>query len=312
MRILVTGATGFVGSCLARRLIVDGYDVHIFTRSSSDKWRIRDLLTHVTEHDVDLRDPDRIRERVSAIRPEVIFHAAVYGGFSFQNDAASIYAMNVQGTIQLLSACERAGFAAFINLGSSSEYGMKSAPMRETDLLEPIGDYAVSKAAATLYCRTRAVEQQFPVVTLRLFSPYGPWDDPKRYIPYVIRSMLSRQRPQVSVPTSVRDYIYIDDAVEACVRAMQGTPCTGEIINVGSGSQVSIGEVAGMLTEIIGMEFEPQWGKNVRKKIEPTIWSADIGKSKQLWGWDPIVTLREGLIRTVEWNKEHMRGDTGN
>ncbi|OAS19060.1 NAD-dependent epimerase/dehydratase family protein [Paenibacillus oryzisoli] len=312
MRILVTGATGFVGACLARRLVAEGYDVHIFTRALSDKWRIRDLLPHVTEHDADLRNSERIRERIATIRPEIIYHAAVYGGFSFQNEAEFIYALNFQGTVHLLSACEQVGFSAFINLSSSSEYGMKSTPMQEDDLLEPIGDYAVSKAAATLYCRTRAVERQLPIVTLRLFSPYGPWDDPKRYIPYVVRTLLAGQQPQLTVPHSVRDYIYIDDVVEACMCVMRQTACYGEIINIGSGEQVSIGKVADLLTEQIANGIEPKWGVSLRTKMEPTDWRANIEKANRLLQWEPKITLLDGLARTVNWHKEHLKRDSGN
>lgn len=312
MRILVTGATGFVGACLARRLVAEGYDVHIFTRSSSDKWRIRDLLPHVTEHDVDLRNSERIRERIALIRPEVIYHAAVYGGFSFQNEAEFIYALNFQGTVQLLSACEQVGFSAFINLSSSSEYGMKSTSMQEDDLLEPVGDYAVSKAAATLYCRSRAVERQLPIVTLRLFSPYGPWDDPNRYIPYVIRTLLAGQHPQLTVPRSVRDYIYIEDVVEACMSAMREKACYGEIINIGSGDQVSIGKVADLLKEQIANGIEPQWGMSLHKRLEPTVWRANIVKAKRLLHWEPKITMQDGLSQTVEWHREQLNGNSGN
>lgn len=228
-KVLVTGATGFVGACLTRRLVDAGHEVHLCTRAESDRWRIADLLGDVREHEVNLRDRPSVEKAVRSIEPKIICHLATYGGFASQRESTAIYEVNLLGTVNLLRACEQTGFDLFINTGSSSEYGIKSQPMRESDLLEPIGDYGVSKAAASLFCSAEARETCLPIVTLRLFSPFGPWDDPKRLIPFVIKSFLRGEVPKLSTPASVRDYIFIDDVVDSYLHLIENPPVQGEI-----------------------------------------------------------------------------------
>lgn len=306
MKVLVTGATGFVGSCLTRRLVEMGYDVHIFTRSKSNKWRIADLLRKVTDHQVDLRDAGSVEKAVAQIGPTIIYHLATYGGFSSQKEPLVIIESNLMGTVNLLSACEKIGFDCFINTGSSSEYGLKSNPMSENDILEPVGDYGVSKAAATLYCRSSALEKDLPIITFRLFSPYGPWDDSKRLIPYVVKSLLRGESPKLSTPKSVRDFIYIDDVLDIFLKVINLPVSGGDIFNIGSGAQVSIGEVVSMITKIIESGVEPIWGKVNSQRPEPGSWAADIRKVKTELGWFPSKSLWTGLNKTVKWFRENL------
>lgn len=305
MKILVTGATGFVGSCLARRLAELKFDVHIFTRSNSDKWRIAGMSGQVHSHQVDLRSADMVEQAVGQIRPKVICHLAAYGGFSFQKDTSAILECNLMGTVNLVRACEKIQFDCFINTGSSSEYGIKKGPMNEDDILLPVGDYGVSKAAATIFCRSRALEKGLPISTLRLFSPYGPWDDSKRFIPYVIKSLLRRESPQLSTPKSVRDFIYIDDVLDVFLKVIKAPLAPGAVLNVGTGAQRSLGDVASIISENIGRGVKPAWGKAISRP-EPDFWLADTGKAAKELGWRPSISLRAGLGKTIEWFRDHL------
>jgi nucleoside-diphosphate-sugar epimerase len=306
MKALVTGATGFVGACLARRLLESGHEVHALVRRTANQWRIADIVPHIVLHDVDLRDAHGVEQALAASRPELIFHLATYGGFSFQKDVAAIHAVNFQGTVNLVQAAEKVGFDCFINSGSSSEYGLKSAPMKETDLLEPLGDYAVSKAAATLYCSSEALQKGLPLVNLRLFSPYGPWDDPQRLIPYVIASLLNFSPPALSSRASVRDYIYIDDVVRA-YEAVSKAPITpGAIYNVGSGRQTTIGAVVDTIVSSIGNGIQPVWGAEPLRRAEPAVWVANTGKLQAHCNWQAATGLQDGLQRTIGWMGEHL------
>jgi nucleoside-diphosphate-sugar epimerase len=306
MRTLVTGATGFVGACLARRLLAIGHEVHIFARQNSDRWRIADIAPDLVAHDLDLRDSQAVERAVTAVRPEKVFHLATYGGFTFQKDLDAIYSVNLQGTVNLVRACEKAGFDSFIHTGSSSEYGMKGGPMKETDLLEPLGDYAVSKAAATLFCRSEALQKGLPIATLRIFSPYGPWDDPQRLIPYAISSLLKGVAPQLSSRTSVRDYIYIDDVIDAYLAVMRTDIIPGGIYNVGSGRQADIGAVVDRISGIIGNGIKAAWGAEAPRRAEPAVWVADAGMMKAAFGWQATTGLEEGLRQTVGWMRDHL------
>jgi len=192
-----------------------------------------------------------------------------------------------------------------VNTGSSSEYGIKSGPTDENDFLEPRGDYGVSKAASTLYCRSEGLNKQLPIVTLRLFSPFGPWDDSKRLIPYVIKSLLRKETPQLSTPASVRDYIFIDDVLDAYTAVVK-QPFFGEIFNIGSGKQHSIGEVVTTIKAILQDGTEPAWGTVEKRKPEPELWVAKIDKALKQFGWKPSRTHCVGLEQTIAWMKNNL------
>jgi len=306
MRVLVSGATGFIGACLARRLLEMGYEIHAFVRQSANRWRIADIAPHIVLHDVDLRDAHAVEQTVASVRPNKIFHLATYGGFSFQKDIGAIYAANFLGTVNLVIACEKIGFDCFIHTGSSSEYGIKTEPMKESDLPEPLGDYAVSKAAATLFCRSEALLKGLPIATLRVFSPYGPWDDPQRLIPFVIASAMNKINPELSSPASVRDYIFIDDVIDAYLAAMKADVIAGEIYNVGSGRQTSIGDAINRIISTFDNGVMPVWGAETVKRAEPAVWVANIDKMKTQFNWEPATSLEIGLRQTIDWMRENV------
>jgi nucleoside-diphosphate-sugar epimerase len=301
--ILVTGASGFIGSHLVRRLAGSGADVHVFLRSSSDTRRLGDITGRLERHAADLTDPASLRTAVLRVRPRTIFHCASWGGHPGQTDGAAIFGTNLAGTFHLLAACEEAGFDRFVHTGSSSEYGMKSPPMSEEDEPAPVDAYGASKAGATLWCRAAAISRGLPVVTLRLFSPYGPWDDPVRLIPSVSRAFLNGRSPRLASPSGARDFVYIDDVVDACLLAASVPSAAGEIINAGSGRQATVGEVVDILSRLIPGSPAPSWG-SISPRPGPPVWVAGIGKARRILGWEPKVPLEDGLRRTVEWMRD--------
>lgn len=306
-KVLITGATGFIGANLARRFIQLNADVHILVRSSSDKWRIEDILNDVKGHCIDLMDYQALEKAVSGIKPDIIIHTAVYGGYIFQKDINKIMQVNIIGTVNLLNACSKRGFELFINTGTSSEYGRKNSPIKEDDALEATGSYGISKAAASLYCQAVAKSKGRPIITLRLFSPYGYYEEPTRLIPSVIISCLKDENPRVSSPGPVRDFIFIEDVVDAYVRAIGATEkAAGEIFSIGCGRQYSVGDVVSMIVKLTGSNVEPEWGSVPGHKDEPDIWQADIAKARDILKWEPENTLDEGLTRNIKWFRENV------
>jgi nucleoside-diphosphate-sugar epimerase len=303
---LITGATGFIGANLARRLIKEDAEVHILTRKQSNRWRLQDILQKVQEHQVDLRDYERLFKVVQATRPKFIFHCTTYGGYPFQREENKIIETNILGTINLLKALSDIDYRYFVNTGSSSEYGIKSKPMSEEDLLEPISAYGVSKAAITLFCQAMATREKRPIVTLRLFSPYGPYEEATRLIPTVIISCLRDKSLRLSSPQGLRDFNFVEDVVDAYLKVIETPNIAGEIFNIGCGEQHSVGEVVNKIVELIGNKVRPEWGSVPKRAIEPNVWQADITKAKNVLKWKPKYSLEKGLAKTIKWFMENM------
>lgn len=305
-RVLITGATGFVGSNLVRMALKQGSDVHIITRTKSDKWRIDDVSTYITDYNSDLLDYKRLDDIVSIIRPDIIYHTATYGGKPNQRETIRIVQTNLIGTINLIKACMKFSFDLFVNTGSSSEYGIKEKPMMEEDLLEPVNDYGVSKSAATQYCRAIAKTEELPIVTLRLFSPYGSYEGSTRLIPSVILSCLRRNKPRISSPNFVRDFVHIKDVLDAYEKLIDIPQLSGEILNIGSGKQCTIEEVANKIIELLGNCVELETGMAQRWPNEPKKWEADISKANDILAWKPKYDLENGLAETISWFEKNI------
>ena len=184
-RCLITGASGFVGANLTRRLLHDGHEVHALLRPEHQPWRLADV-TSLHRHSVDLTNPGEVQQAVRRIHPDWVFHLAAYGAYSSQTGFARMLDINLTGTAALLDACAEAGVEAFVYTGSSSEYGYKDHPPREDELLEPNSHYAITKAAATHYCQFVARKHDVNAIAVRLYSIYGPYEDPSRLLPTLI------------------------------------------------------------------------------------------------------------------------------
>lgn len=307
-KILITGATGFIGSNITRYLI-EHYKIkpYIIVRKTSNMWRIKNILEMVNIYYVELIDSKNLKKVIFEVKPNIIVHTAVYGGYYFQKDKEMIFKTNFWATFNLLNICNEIDYELFINTGSSSEYGIKNKPMRESDLLEPISDYGVSKAAATLYCQSLAKREKKPIVTLRLFSPYGYYEDKERLIPSVIISCINQKDPMCSSPNSVRDFIFIEDVVESYIKVIENKEkCIGEVLNIGFGQQHTVKEVVDEIIKNTYPVLKPKWDVINNPRTEPKIWQADISKLEKILGWQPRYSLEEGLKKTIKWFKENL------
>jgi nucleoside-diphosphate-sugar epimerase len=309
LKVLVTGGTGFVGSNLVRFFLNQGYDVGVLLRKESNTWRLAEVLKDITLVYGDVTQPADVEEAFKKYSPDVVLHTSAYGGYHFEEDEPRAFAINLYGTMNVLKAFERSGSDLFINTGSSSEYGLKDAPMREDDALEPLGAYAISKASATLYCRGRAIEGSLKIFTLRLFSVYGYYEEPHRLMIYALLSALKGEPLKLGRPDPVRDYVFIEDVEQAYLSVIRRAErlAPGEIFNVGTGVETSVGEVVKAVEKIAGRALQVEWGK-----VEPRLgdrhahWVADISKTKAALGWSPKYTVEQGLTETYEWLKQNQ------
>ncbi len=305
-RALVTGAAGFIGANLTRELIHHGADVHALVRSSTRRWRIAEIAPQITIHKADLVEREALNRILAEIRPELLFHLAVSGGHpQLPEEREAFIKSSVLGTIYLLEALESLDVINFVHVGSSLEYGPSERPLNESDRLAPLSFRGASKAAATLICRQYARDHKRPVIILRPFSVYGPWEAPTRLIPSAMRVALSGQPLLLTSPGYRHDFVYVKDVVEACLRAASGTFEPGEVINVGSGEQRSNEEVVELVQSVTGQRIAMRIGEYPARPFDTSHWVADIGKAEKLLGWRPRHTLREGLEKTVSWFRQY-------
>ena len=298
-RVLITGGSGFVGSCLARALVAAGHDVHLLLRAQSDRWRLAGLEGRYRAHLADLRDAAAVRAAVAAARPEVVYHAAAHGTLPTQTERAAVLASNVLGTAHLLDALDGHDYRALVHLGSSSEYGHKAGPMGEGDRLEPRTDYAVAKAAATLLCLAEAHKGR-PVVAVRVFSAYGPWEGPSRLASQVMAACLRGERPRVTAGGQPRDWVYVEDVVELLRLAADTPAARGRVLHAGSGRDQTVGDLVEAVLRACGGRTA-EYGAEPARPGEPARWVASVAETTRLTGWRPRHDLEAGARRMWEW-----------
>ena len=305
-RVLVTGATGFVGANLARRLVREGYEVNLLVRPGYTSWRLDEIRSDVRLCLVSLEDAEGVASAVAGIRPDWIFHLAAYGAYSSQKDIHQMVNTNVLGTINLLQACLHAGFEAFVNSGSSSEYGFKDHAPAENEWLEPNSHYAVTKASATQFCSHIARQNGVHVPTLRLYSVYGPYEEPTRLLPTLITFAMAGRLPPLVDGNVARDFVYVDDVIDAYLMAAQRNDVArGAIYNVGTGVQTSIREVVAIARQVMNITEEPEWGSMPDREWDTSVWVSNNAKLLGELGWKPQYTFEHGFRLMLDWLQQN-------
>ena len=304
-RFFITGTTGFVGAALARRLADLGCEVHALVRPGASKWRLAGVEDRIQFYTGDLHDGEGLRRILAFIEPSVIYHLAVHGAYPHQTDADQVILTNVFGTWNLLKACSALNYKLFVNTGSSSEYGSKQFAMRETDLPEPGSYYAVAKCAQTLVCAHTARAEQRPICTFRLFSVYGPYEAPTRLIPTLVARCMSGEEIDMVTADTARDFIYVDDVVDAFLQVGQLSLQRGETFNIGTGTQSTMRDVVRAASEAAGVQAKVNWGRLPRRPWDSDTWVADPSKARQLLRWHATTSLAEGIRKTVKWCEEN-------
>jgi nucleoside-diphosphate-sugar epimerase len=305
MKAFISGISGFVGAGLARHLLAEGVEVHGMVRGSSNLWRLEDIKNDIHLHIGDLLNKDSVTRAIKTTKPDVIFHLAVYGAYPTQKDADLILSTSLLSTLHLLNAAKEAGVGMVVNTGSSSEYGTKDHPMREDELIEPNSYYAVGKAAQTLLCQQFARQEKLPIVTLRLFSVYGPYEEPGRLVPTVIQHALAGKDVPVADPRIARDFIYLEDVVVAYSLAAKKPELSGEVFNLGTGTQRTLLELVDAIIAITDSRAKPAVGAYEKRSFDTYTWVGDMKKTGSLLGFTPRYTFQEGLVKSVAWFTEH-------
>jgi UDP-glucose 4-epimerase len=305
--VLVTGGTGFVGANLVRHLLNEGHEIHLLLRPTYNPWRIEEIQKTVCTHCVDTRDVEGLQQLIKTVRPSWVFHLAAYGAYSFQKDLPDMMNTNVYLTVNLLNACANPGVDAFIYTGSSSEYGIKDHPTSEDERINPNSYYAITKASATFFCQHQAEQTNLPISIARLYSVYGPYEEPARLIPNLVIRGMRKAFPSLVNPDIARDFIYVEDVCSALTALANASDRIhpGEIFNICANQQVSIRELVHIASRLFEIQQEPDWGSYPARQWDTTHWSGLNSKIHTTTGWSPAVSLQDGLSKFRQWFQDN-------
>ena len=301
---LVTGAGGFIGSHVVRRLLEDGADVIAMTSSVSSMFPVRlaDVAGDITLVEASVADRSAMEHVASSIRPEFVLHLAAFThvGKSFHRVDENIQT-NIQGTVNLLLAL-RGEYERFVYTGTSEIYGDVQVPFTEAGPVNPVSPYSVSKYGGECYARMFHQAYDWPIVCLRPFNAYGPWQTPDRVIPEIIVAGLRGTPIRMTEGNQTREFNFAADIADGFVRALTAPDeANGLVINVGCGEEISMRDVAVTILSLMGDPVEPQFGAIPHRPTEIWRMYCDNARARTILGWEPGHTLDEGLTETIDW-----------
>jgi UDP-glucose 4-epimerase len=293
-RFLVTGASGFLGSHLCRRLTSDGLEVHAvsrsarYSKSNSIRWWQGDMAEIAA-----------VRNVFRKVEPHVVFHLSglTTGSPDRQFVLPTLHSLLVS-TVNILMVAAETRCRRVVLAASLTE------PMSDRLEVTPGSPYAAAKWASGVYARMFRQLYGVPVVLVRPFMTYGPGQDERKLIPYVILSLLKGQGPKLSSGRQQIDWIYVDDVMDGFVAAAEAADVEGCTIDLGSGVSVSVRDIVQRLVELIGARVKPVFGILPDRPFE---WAraADMSESYAKLRWRPRTSLEKGLEQTVEWYRRH-------
>jgi len=304
--IVIFGAGGFIGANLFRTILATREDCYAVTHQSTTPYRLHGLKAEHILH-ADLTDKGSLHTIFSKYNFRTIFNLSTYGGFSHQKEIEKIFETNVIGAINLTTVAEEYGFSALVQGGSSSEYGINCKAPKEQDELRPNSDYAVSKIASAYHIKYLGEVKQLPVIHLRYYSVYGPYESDDRLIPNLLNKGLQQKFPLLTNPDISRDYIYIDDVVEATILAatLGVANARGQSLNIATGKKTTLKELVSEVRSILSIPHEPVWGGMENRAWDLTEWYGDPSLAQKVLGWKARTSIREGLEKQLEWQKSY-------
>jgi UDP-glucose 4-epimerase len=308
VRALVTGGAGFIGSHIVRRLLATGHEVRVVDNLATGRLsNLDEVIGDIEFFQLDIRDAEGLRSPMTGCNA-VIHVAALPSVPRSIADPAASHDVNATGTLNVLNAARAAGVTRVVTASSSSIYGSaRELPKREAMRPLPISPYAVSKLAAESYCRSFHEVYGLEAVSLRYFNVFGPRQDPNSeyaaVIPKFIRAFRRGESPVIfGDGEQSRDFTYVENVVNANMAALTTEGIGGGVYNIACGESVTLNQIADLLREEIGAEVEPTHGPERIGDVRHSL--ADISAARADLGYEPTVTLDEGIQRTVDYYRE--------
>jgi nucleoside-diphosphate-sugar epimerase len=269
---------------------------------------VENIVDDLTLYTGDLTDAYFLKTTLAQAKADILYNVAFPGGHADEETKRiEMLTTGLLGTHHLLYAARDNGVERFVQIGSSTEYGSRDTAHQEIDPVAPISIRGVSKVASTLICQQFAREFDFPVSILRLYAVYGPLEQFKRLVPRLCHAALTGETISLTPPGIVHDWVYVNDVVNACIKAVEAEAGPGEIFNIGSGIQTANETIVRHIEEIAGIKFNINEKPFAPRKFDTGQWQADISKAGQMLGWHPATSLHEGLASTFEFWQDHFK-----
>jgi dTDP-glucose 4,6-dehydratase len=313
-RVVVTGAGGFIGSHLVEALVGEGAEVTAVVRYNSrgDDGNLRFVEEAVRKslriERSDLTDLEACRQALKGA--EVVFNLAAFVGipYSYANPHDTVM-NNVQATVNVLAVARETGVERLVQTSTSEVYGSaRQVPIAETHPLQPQSPYSASKIATDHVALSYHYAFQLPVSVVRPFNTYGPRQSARAVIPTVIAQALTGNEIKLGTTATTRDFTFVADTVRGFLLAGASPASVGEVVNIGTGREISIADAVRLIAEQLGSSARvvQDAGRLRPETSEVSRLCADISKARRLLGYEPKVTLEEGIRRTAAWIREHL------
>jgi len=303
---LVTGGNGFIGSHLVKKLISDKAYVIVIVRENSNLWRLKQSIDNIEIVKLDLLDKYKLRSCIKELKPEYVFHMAAYGVDQRNNDYRDAINTNVIGAINLLESLSGIGCKKIINAGTIMEYGCFDGLITEHTRLKPNNIYGSSKAAATLIAHQIAKEMNINIVTLRPFGVFGEYENHRRLFAHVILSILKGTDIKLTSCEQYKDYTYVGNIVDGFLMAALNENLQNEIFNIGSGDCLQLKYYIELILKCLGTDIRPVFGTVPYRTHDLCKAYPDMSKIKRLLGWEPSISLEDGIEKTIQWFKDNI------
>jgi len=307
---VVTGSDGFIGSHLVEALLAAGYQVRAFVLYNSfNSWgwleRLpKERLKEIEIYPGDVRDPNGVKRAVAGM--DVVFHLAALIGIPFSYHSPDLYIdTNVKGTLNILQASRDHDVERVLVTSTSEVYGTaRYVPIDEGHPLQGQSPYSASKIGADKIAESFHLSFSLPVITVRPFNTYGPRQSARAVIPTIISQILAgNRRITLGSLDPTRDLNYVEDTCRGFLALANCDEAVGRTVNIGSAREISVGDLAGMIIRLIGADIEIETAdeRTRPKESEVERLLCDNRLIRELTGWEPTVSLEEGLRKTIEW-----------